>query len=97
MAIYSMNLISGAANSSDISAWQRKMVKITKLVEQINAKEDYITELRDKLQPVYDKLAAARADMVTECIHPADMLVYDHDSGVTTCKFCNRQFALLQS
>lgn len=95
VAEYMRCIIAGAATSGDASTWQRKMNNMTKLVNKVNHIEDEIATLRNKATPLYDQMAVLRNDMVSECVHPYDMLVHNHEDGTMTCKFCDHVFAVV--
>jgi len=85
-------IISSFTNISDKNSWLRKFDNMQKLVEEVNAYAEEITEIDKKMLPLFDDIAILRNTMVDECIHPIDQLV-EHDDHVE-CKFCNKKFTV---
>lgn len=84
--------VSNHATRSEKTAWARKQANMEKFVKmQVNPIEERIRDLQADLQPKYDEVANMRAEMVSTCIHPFDMLVLDGDYCI--CKFCNKRLA----
>jgi hypothetical protein len=85
-------IISSFTNISDKNSWLRKFDNMQKLVDEVNAYAEEITEIDKKMLPLFDDIAILRNTMVDECIHPIDQLV-EHDDHVE-CKFCNKKFTV---
>jgi len=74
---------------SEKTSWNRKMDNMVKLIAKIRPIEEQILELMAEKMPIADDVAALRNEMVKECIHPLEQLVFK-DTYVE-CKFCNRK------
>lgn len=74
------------------TAWQRKRDNMEALVAQLRPLEDKILEIYAAMQPIKDDVAGLRQEMVKDCIHPFDLLVYKVDEAGqyhVYCKFCD--------
>ena len=90
--------IANHANRSEKTAWNRKLKTLSMFVErEINPIEDNIMELRTELEPLYDEVMVMREDLVQQCIHPYDDLVYDRETKKVTCRFCDKNIAVHQN
>jgi len=81
--------ISNHANRSEKMSWNRKMDNMVKLISKIRPLEEKILELTSQKQPIMDQIAQLRQDMLTECVHPFEYLVFKDDHVV--CKFCDKR------
>lgn len=89
--------ISNFATRSERTSWMRKRKNLSNFIEQfVNPIELQLQELREKLQPFYDEITSQRTEMVDSCIHPAEELRYNHETGVIQCTFCNTTFKDLE-
>lgn len=84
--------ISNFAPRSEKNAWARKRHVIEALVDEVRPIEDEILVLSNKAQPIYDKIAILRKEMVDSCVHPFDMLVYKGNH--IHCKFCDTKLSI---
>jgi hypothetical protein len=86
--------ISNAATRSEKVSWDRKMDNMVKLLTTLRPIEEQIVDLMAQKQPIFDKIAELRTDMVDDCIHPFTHLLFKRtDEGeVVQCKFCQRTF-----
>ena len=64
------------------------------LIKQLKPIEQQILDLFQQKQPLMDKIAALRAQMVNECVHPKSYLVEKSD-GTVYCKFCEKRIKVL--
>lgn len=87
-----LEIVSNQAPRSDKTSWNRKMTNMQKLLDQIQPIEQRILELHMKKQPIADEIEELRRIMVTECVHPFDLLVFKEDH--IECKFCHNKISL---
>ena len=87
--------VSNNSLRSEKTSWNRKMDNMVKLIAKIRPIEQQILDLMADKMPIADDVAALRSEMVKECIHPLEQLVYNED--VITCKFCNRKIQTSES
>ena len=73
-------------------AWQRKLKRMEVLIDQLRPLEDEILKIMERKLPIMDDVAALRAEMVKECVHPRDLLL--HKGGWIECKFCNAKLSI---
>lgn len=86
--------ISNAATRSEKVSWDRKMDNMVKLLATLRPIEEKIIDLMAEKQPIFDKIAELRLDMVHDCVHPFTHLVLkqNDDGEYIECKFCQRKF-----
>ena len=85
-------LIANKSTRSEKMSWDRKMDNMITLMSKIKPIEEQILVLLAKKTPIIDEIQVLRTDMVAECIHPFEYLVYKQDHIV--CKFCFRKISL---
>lgn len=73
-------------------AWNRKIKKMSSLIDEVNVLQEKILELTREQQPTLDEIALLRAEMIKECVHPKDHLV--HLNTYLMCKFCERKISI---
>lgn len=84
--------VSNIGNRSEKTAWKRKQKKLSKIIEtKLNPLEDDILNLLKEKQIILDEVEILRLQMVKDCIHPFELLVYDNEDDCVSCKFCNRR------
>lgn len=84
-----LQLVADHAPRGEKVSFERKMVRLQGLVEQVRPIEDQISDLLVQKAPLIDQIAELRAEMVHECIHPFASLV---DRGTHIhCSFCDRK------
>lgn len=88
-------LIANKATRSEKMSWDRKMDNMVKLISKLKPLEDQMLVLIAKKTPIIDEIQVQRNDMVKECIHPFEYLVYNDDHIV--CKFCFKKLSLPKS
>ena len=74
---------------SEKTSWNRKMDNMVKLIAKIRPIEEQILDLMAEKIPITDDVQLLRAEMVKECIHPLEQLVYKET--YVECKFCGRK------
>lgn len=89
-----LETIANAATRSEKVSWDRKMDNMVKMLTKLRPIEQKITDLMAQKQPMFDEIAALRADMVRDCIHPYSHLVQKQSEAdeVVECKFCQKRF-----
>lgn len=83
---HDLDTIFKKTNKNEKLAWNRKRKKLEDLVDGARPIEEAIFDLMMKKQEIIDQIDELRQVMVTECIHPQDMLV--HHGRNIECKFC---------
>lgn len=86
--------VSGISDRSEKVAWLRKKTNMEALITELDEVNEKIRELKVISTPIVLKIDTLRADMVTDCIHPFDMLAYNESLDVVECKFCSCRFAM---
>lgn len=84
--------ISNNPSRSEKMSWGRKMDNMDKLLSKIRPLEEKIIELTSQKQPILDQIAILRQDMVAECVHSFEHLVFKDDHVL--CKFCNKKIGI---
>lgn len=87
-----LETIANHATRSEKTAWSRKRKNMEILVGQLAPLENKMIELRAKMQPIYDEVAILRAEMVNDCVHPFDLLVFKENH--VACKFCDKKLVV---
>lgn len=84
--------IANHASRPEKTSWQRKRANMEALVKQLRPLEDKILEIFTSMQPIKDDIEILRQDMVHDCIHPFDLLVYKegNEGFFIECKFCSK-------
>lgn len=83
--------IANTATRNERLAWNRKMVKMEKLVDELRPIEERILEIiATEKYPLMDKIEAVRKVMVNECVHPVEFLEVDPNYTHAHCKFCGK-------
>jgi chorismate mutase len=85
-------LLESVANKSlrsEKTSWNRKMNNMVSLIALIRPLEEQILDLMAQKMPIADDVALLRIEMVKECIHPIEQLVFK-DTYIE-CKFCTRK------
>lgn len=93
-----LEVISNIATRNERISWDRKMENMIKLLAKIQPIEAKITELILEKQVFFDEVSILRAEMVKDCVHPVDNLVYNTDDTLgeyIECKFCNKRFTIV--
>jgi hypothetical protein len=94
-----MKNISGSSKTkSDKSQWFRKRRKLDDVIsKEIQPIEENILELMHKKQKLIDKVMLMRKELVENCIHPEQDLVYNEEDRVqkARCKFCEKKVFFL--
>lgn len=82
--------VSNHATRSEKTSWIRKRANLLTFIEsEIRPLEEQILDIRTALEPLYDKCADLRKEMVGTCIHPYDEL-RALDDGTIQCTFCSK-------
>ncbi len=81
--------ISNNPSRSEKMSWNRKMDNMVKFISEIRPIEQQILELVAQKGPIMDKIEALRQDMIVECVHPFEYLVFKEDHVL--CKFCSKR------
>ena len=84
--------VANNATRSEKTSWNRKMDNMVKLIAVLRPIEEQILELMADKMPIMDDIAALRAEMVKECVHPIDDLVYKETH--IECKFCGKKVGM---
>ena len=84
--------IAGAATRNEKVSWNRKQDNMVALLDKIRPIEDQITDLIALKTPIMDEITALRKEMVHDCVHPFESLVYKDD--YVECKFCYKKFVI---
>jgi hypothetical protein len=83
--------ISSFATRGERLAWDRKLKKMEKFIEELVPVEDKILEIiKNEKYPIMDKIEAVRKTMILECVHPENYLIVDEDWSHAHCKFCGK-------
>ena len=86
MATKELAEVSKNADKNQRLAWRRKKKRIDELIESLQPYEQKKLDIILEMQPIMDKIAIIRAEMVKECVHPLDYL--SHKGTHIECKFC---------
>ena len=84
--------VSNHASRPEKTSWQRKRDNMESLVAQLRPLEDQILTIYASMQPIKDSIEGLRQEMVKDCIHPYDLLIYKMDENsqyYVFCKFCD--------
>jgi len=73
-------------------SWKRKNDKMQDIIKELEPIEAEMLKWVEKKQEIYQRIQELRQQMVKECIHPRDCLVYMGD--YIACKFCNVNISL---
>lgn len=85
------NKVSSISTRNEKIAWNRKMVKMEKLIAKLLPIEERILEIiKEEKYPLMDEIEKVRKTMVSECIHPKEYLIIDPDCTHAHCKFCGK-------
>jgi hypothetical protein len=87
-----LETVASNATRSEKTSWNRKMDNMVKLIAVLRPIEEQILDLMAQKMPVIDSVTVLRAQMVKECIHPIDSLVYKDDH--IACKFCEKRIGI---
>lgn len=87
-----LEAIANKATRSEKTSWNRKMDNMVKLIAKLRPIEEQILELMAEKMPIMDEVNVLRQQMVKECIHPIDDLVYKETHA--QCKFCGKSIGL---
>ena len=68
------------------------MDNMVKLIALLRPIEEQILELMAQKMPVMDDVTALREQMIKECVHPIDDLVYKETH--IECKFCGKKIGI---
>ncbi len=85
--------VSNIAPENDKMAWRRLRRELTKNLDSLDELNTEYFAIQAKRKPILDHIDELRAKMITECVHPADELVYKNSHVL--CKFCNKRLRLL--
>ena len=80
--------VSDLANDKDKMSWRRYGRELSKNLELIEPMYQELLILKNKMQPIENRIDIIRSKMVDECIHPQEELVYESDTNMVVCKFC---------
>ena len=78
-------------------AFARKVKKMQELVETLEPIEERLMEiLVNEKYPIMDQIQLLRVQMVKECVHPKDHLIFvSHATDeYIECKFCNARLVV---
>lgn len=85
--------VTNTKDKNEKLSWTRRQKSMEKIIEEdINPLSEKIMELESARLVLYDKIMAAREQMVKECIHPKGSLL--HMDTHILCKFCNRKLSI---
>lgn len=87
-----IELIASLPIKSEVKSWERKVVALAKLLDQLKPVDEAILTILAERQPMINELEELRHQMTQECIHPVEHLV-DKGSFVL-CKFCDRKLVV---
>jgi small-conductance mechanosensitive channel len=90
-----LEAIADKATRSEKVSWERKLDNMVSLIARLRPIEEQIVALMAEKQPIIDDISALRREMVHTCVHPYTHLAQKGE--LVTCKFCERQFKLLQN
>ena len=88
-----LEAVANHATRPEKTAWQRKRDNMEELVKRLQPLEEKLIDLHFKMLPIKDEVAELRLEMVEECVHPYDLLIFktDDDGEYVDCKFCNKK------
>lgn len=88
-----METVANHATRAEKTAWQRKRDNMEDLVKQLQPLEEELINLHFQMQPIKDQVTELRHEMVEECVHPFDLLIFKDDEAgeYVDCKFCNKK------
>ncbi len=86
-----LELVANHASRPEKTSWGRKRDNMEAMVRQLRPLEDKILEIYASMMPIKDDIETLRQEMVKDCIHPFDLLIYkqNEDSDFIECKFCS--------
>lgn len=83
--------IASFATRGERLAWDRKMAKMGKLIDELRPIEEKILKItKFEKYPIMDKIEEVRKVMINECVHPEDQLIVNDDYSHAHCKFCGK-------
>ena len=88
-----LKAVTNIKDKNEKLSWTRRQKSLEKVIEEeINPLSEQIMILENQRRELYDKVMAARQQMVKECIHPKNSLVHMDDHIL--CKFCDRKLSI---
>lgn len=94
-----LEAVADNATRGEKVSWERKADNMQKLVADLAPIEEQIVELMGKKTPIFDEIQNIRTEMVRDCVHPYEQLVFsstDDNKEYILCKFCNKIFSVKQ-
>lgn len=91
-----LRTVANFKNKDEKMAWKRKRDAMERLIQkELEPLQEKILELNKERQAILDRLGEMRAEMVRECIHPIDYLVYK--DRLVECKFCGVKIRVVEN